>query len=355
MLSKLDDVMRQQRSNRSMKKSNAAIFLVFVALLFGCMYALFYYVKVSNTVVSILNVAGMVLVPFVFYVFYVKRNGGRIELIYLMFIAAMGVTYLLTPAEQKSFLQALLHWLVPLIELAAVLYISYRVYSIMKNYKLAKRHIEAHPLEIIRKVLSPMLGTGALLEIVMTELSVFYYSIGIWLRKPALPEHGCFTYHKQSQVKPIVIVFIVIIIVETVGLHFLVSIWSDILAWIMTAINVYGIVYMIAFKNSFRFLPILLDDNDLRIRLGFQCDINIPLHSIESIDIAKEIGIGEKIPKDVYMAYLRFDTPQFQIRLKEPVAVKGAFGISKQISSVIVRVDEPQLFTTQLSQLRKAL
>lgn len=354
-MSKLDDVKQQQRSNRSMRRSHAAIFLVFAALLFGCMYALFHYVKVSDTVVSILNVVGVVLVPFVYYIFYVKRSGGKIELIYMIFIAAIGVTYLLTPVEQKGFLRALLHWLVPLIELAAVFYIVYRVYSIMKNYKLAKRHNEAQPLEIMRNVLSPMLGSGALLEIVMTELSVFYYSIGISFRKPALPEYGCFTYHKQSQIKPIIIVFIVIIILETVGLHFLVSIWSDILAWIMTAINAYGIVYMIAFKNSFRFLPILLDDNHLRIRLGFQCDINIPLHNIESIGTAKEIGIGEKIPKDVYMAYLRFDTPQFQIRLKEPVAVKGAFGLSKQISLVIIRVDEPQLFTTQLNQLRKVL
>lgn len=93
-----------------------------------------------------------------------------------------------------------------------------------------------------------------------------------------------------------------------------------------------------------------MDENHLRIRLGLQCDINIPLHSIESIETAKEHGIGDKVPKDVYMAYLRFDTPQYQIRLKEPVAVKGSFGISKSYSVIIFRVDDPQPFITQLNQ-----
>jgi len=58
---------------------------------------------------------------------------------------------------------------------------------------------------------------------------------------------------------------------------------------------------------------------------------------------------------DVLQQRLRFDTPQFQIQLKEPVAVKGSLGISKYISMVVIRVDEPQLFTTQLSLFRKAL
>jgi len=348
-LSKLDDVIQQLEVGKSFKRNRATIFLVFLGLMFGSMYILFHYLTVSDVVVVILNIAGMTIVPLLYYVLCVRPSNGKIEFVYILFVAAVGATYLVTPSEQKDFLQALLRWLVPIVEFVIVLYVIYRIYSIVKSYKLMRSNKADQPMEIMREVLRPLLGRGVLLDIVITELSVVYYAVVIWFRKPVLPVHGSFTYHKQSQIKPIVIVFIAIIMLETVGLHFLLSIWSDVVAWITTAINGYAIVYLIAFKNSFRFLPILLDDNRLQIRLGLQCDINIPLHSIESIETAKEFGIGDKVPKDVYMAYLRFDTPQYQIRLKEPVEVKGSFGISKSYSVIIFRVDEMQPFISQLN------
>jgi len=46
-------------------------------------------------------------------------------------------------------------------------------------------------------------------------------------------------------------------------------------------------------------------------------------------------------------AYLRVDTPQFEIKLNEPLKMKRFLG-EASIASVVMRVDEPQAFKAQL-------
>lgn len=125
-----------------------------------------------------------------------------------------------------------------------------------------------------------------------------------------------YTKHKESQIKTIVIVCIVIILIESVALHVLVKMWSDVLAWILFALNAGSIVYMIALYLSYQKLPIQLNESTLTVRCGFQNKIDIPLNRIASIEAAKEVELGEKVPKDRLLAYLRVDTPQFEIKLR---------------------------------------
>lgn len=80
---------------------------------------------------------------------------------------------------------------------------------------------------------------------VLTEINVFYYSLCIWFKKPNINEAGAFSYHKTSQIKTIVMLFSVLIIVEGVLIHFLLQRWSEIIAWIVTVLNIYGILYII--------------------------------------------------------------------------------------------------------------
>jgi len=347
-MSKLDPIMQHQQSNRSVNRRMIMIFLFVSALFFGSMYISFHQLKVNDMTVNIFNVLGIVLLPLLYYMLIVKPKNGKAGFTYIIFIASIACTYWITPVEQKEFLKTLLRWLIPLLEVVIVLYIAIRLYFIIKRYKLARNNNEAQPMDSLHEALVPLLGKGALLEIVMTEIKVMYYSIGVLFRKPSLPQDSYYTYHRHSQIKPIVIVFIIIITLEAVGLHFLLSMWNDIIAWIALVLNAYAILYLIALSNSFRYLPNLLHNDRLHIRLGIQCDISIPLHSIQSIDKAKEIGLGEKQPKDLYIAHLRFDTPQFHIQLKEPINVKGSYGISKTISAIVLRVDEPQSFLDHL-------
>jgi hypothetical protein len=63
------------------------------------------------------------------------------------------------------------------------------VYSIIKSiirYKGNNKSKENDFLEIARISLEPKLGNGFVLGAILTELSVFYYSIVVWFRKPIM-------------------------------------------------------------------------------------------------------------------------------------------------------------------------
>lgn len=207
------------------------------------------------------------------------------------------------------------------------------------------------PSDIMRKILLPILGKGIVLEIVLAEISIIYYSLIVWFKKPQTPDVTFFTYHKDSQIKIVTIVFTVIITLELVALHFLISNWSQLLAWISVVLNIYGILYLIALNNSVRYLPHLLGSDTLLIRLGFQSSISIQLDNIESFGGAKPVELGAKVPKDMYVAYMRLDEPQFEIRLKQPMQMLGSYGTKKDITSVVMRVDNPQKFEAELKRL----
>ena len=186
------------------------------------------------------------------------------------------------------------------------------------------------------------MGSGFVLEAILTELSVFYYSIVGWFRKPTVIENEkVYSYHKTSQIKTIVIVFSILITLEGILFHFLIQLWSDVAAWIFTILNIYALLYMIGLYNSVRFLPHIIYFDKLIIRLGYQSSIELDIRNIESIQTAKKQGgIGGKY-KETYYAMLNMDSPQYEIILKEPALMKSSYGRKKHVKTVVFRTDEP--------------
>ncbi|MGX9135104.1 hypothetical protein ACWV26_12150 [Rummeliibacillus sp. JY-2-4R] len=234
------------------------------------------------------------------------------------------------------------------------------VYSIIKiiiRYKENNKSKENDFLEIMRITLAPKLRNVFLLELILIELSVFYYSIVAWFRKPTVIENKkVYYYHKTSQIKTIVIVFSTLITLEGIFFHFLIQIWSDMVAWIFTILNIYAFLYMIGLYNSVRLLPHIIYFDKLIIRFGYQSSIELDIKNIESIQTAKKQGgIGEKVSKETYFAMLNMDSPQYEILLKEPTIVKSSYGRKKYVKTVVFRADEPMKIVEEINSLKLSL
>src|SRR5699024_5865175 len=185
---------------------------------------------------------------------------------------------------QNEFFNQILVWLIPILEVSIVILVLYSIAKSVIHYNKNTKNKHHHFLEEIRKSLEPKLGRGFILEAVITELSVIYYSILIWFRKPYVDlKQDSYTYHKNSQIKMIVILFSILIVVEGALLPFLIQRWSDIFAWIFTVLNIYALMYMIGLYNSVKFLPHYFNGNKLIIRLGFQSSVEIDVDNIENI------------------------------------------------------------------------
>ncbi|MGG0813443.1 hypothetical protein ABE142_12310 [Paenibacillus alvei] len=187
-------------------------------------------------------------------------------------------------------------------------------------------------------------------SIVSDVRRMFYFSIVIWMIKPSKERGELFPYHQHSQFKTMAIFLSILLVIEGVLFHFLVLMWSQLAAWLLSAINIYGTFYMMALYNSAKYLPHLIKGNRIIIRCGYLNSIEVSLDNVAEIQKAKEINMGEKIPKDVRYAVLIFDTPQFEIVLKEPVETKNLLGRTILIRSIVFRCDNPEAMLLMLNQ-----
>ncbi|WP_404460595.1 hypothetical protein [Sutcliffiella horikoshii] len=244
-----------------------------------------------------------------------------------------------------------LFWLVIALEACIVTYI---IFSVIKSIIGFKHKSREDFSSNIREVLGQKLGKSFLIEFVITELNVFYYSLLVWFGKSRTADQNgkAFTYHRSSEMKTFIIVFTILIIGEGVLFHYLLQKWNEVIAWIFTILNVYGILYLVGFYNSAKYLPHLITQEKLIIRLGFQSSITLDIANIKQINRAKEIELGMKIPKSTYYSLLKLDTPHYELTLKEPVEMKGSYGIKKKVDKVVFRADDREAILEEINLVK---
>ncbi|WP_180954649.1 hypothetical protein [Bacillus sp. V5-8f] len=337
-----------------MKKSYVPILLSLLLIFIGVSYFILRLNNVSDVLVVLLTLSLIILPPISIYLLLIRSSSMPKILVYLSFIACLGVSYLIIPSSQKYFYNPILVWFIPFLEVTIVISM---VYSFIKSIILYKEGKGNDFLEITRMSLEPKLGNGFVLGAILTELGVFYYSLIGWFIKPAGTENEkVYSYHKTSQIKTIVILFSILITFEGVLFHFLIQLWSEVFAWIFTILNMYALLYMIGLYNSVRFLPHIVSFNKLIIRFGYQSSIESDIRNIESIKRANEKDeFFEKQPKETYYAMLNIDSPQYEIFLKEPALMKSAYGRKKYVKSVIFRADNPTKLIEDISSNSKSL
>ncbi|MEK4081556.1 hypothetical protein [Solibacillus sp. FSL K6-1126] len=307
--------------------------------------------NISDLVVIVITLVLVILCPLSIYLLLIRPRTLPKLFIYLSFILCLGATYFIIPPFQRDFLNKILVWLIPFVEISVIVLVIYSIVKSIISYKRINSNESYNFLEVTKMSLEPKLGSGFVLEAVLTEIGVFYYGILVWFKKPYIKENEVFTYHKTSQIKTIVIVFSFLIAIESVLFHLLIQLWSDIAAWVFTVLNIYALFYMVGLYNSSRFLPHVINRDKLTIRLGYQSSIELDISNIESIKDAKQVGFGDKIPKETYYSLLNIDTPQYELFLKEPVLMKGSYGKRRYVKTVIFRSDEPNRIINRINSI----
>jgi hypothetical protein len=184
-------------------------------------------------------------------------------------------------------------------------------------------------------------------DLAVKDFAIYYYAFFVWFKKPAVNKELSFTYHKNSDIKIFVIIALIIGMIEVVAVHILLSHWNTIIAWVITVLSIYGLVYLVGLYNSVRYLPILIEDNHMFIRIGFQSSLRVNFENIESLESVRA-NYEEKAKKEKKTTYnaivLRTNIPQFEVTLKKQVPQNGLFGVARQISTVYIMVDDPRGF-----------
>ena len=106
-----------------------------------------------------------------------------------------------------------------------------------------------------------------------TEISVVYYGFLKW--KADKYSKNQFTYHKSNGLVSMIAGFTLVICIETVALHSILTNWNLIIGWIITFLSAYTALQFFALAKSVVFRPhqIDIDTNSVGLRFGYFADL----------------------------------------------------------------------------------
>ena len=123
-------------------------------------------------------------------------------------------------------------------------------------------------------------GNGYAARAVAFEIAIIYYAFSGWRKRAP----AGFTVHQRSGWSTVIGVFIFLIAVESIGAHLVVQMWSVKAAWIVTTLDLYGILWLLGDFQALRLRPTRIENDTLVLNYGLRWRAEIPLSAIAAIE-----------------------------------------------------------------------
>jgi hypothetical protein len=314
----------------------------------------------------------VIILPLALYFFGFKKRVSWLVLCAFVFWGLLLSNWMI-PNEANAYLTYFNHSVILLeagiilVEVFLFAAIVKRFPLLIKNYKNEKS-VHYHFLlcfsEAVQRSFSfkneRLNKFSFILRVLATDLAAIYYSLFSWRKKAPQLEHEkgqTFTFHKDGSYLGVFFMLVHAMVIEIVAVHILVSQFSHIAAWIVTALDVYFLLFIISDYQAIRLSPVVLDSKGIHFQKGIRLYGFVPWEQV------KEIEENTLSPKEVEQELnsielalhgLERDNIPFVIRLKEQVEISRIFGIKKPITSIYVKMDEAHTFnSTVRSYLKK--
>jgi len=272
--------------------------------------------------------------PLLWWLFAVRPGrAGAVTLIPL-FLIGVAIAARIMPATQHAFVDQLRFIAAPL-DLVTMALVARRV------ARIRRLDSSGDPIERIERACAELFGKGPAARAVAFEIATIDYAFRGW-RKPA--PRG-FTVHQRSGWATIVGVFVLLIAIESVCAHLLVQLWSVKAAWIVTALDVYGVLWLLGDYQALRLRPTRIEDDTLQLNYGLRWRASIPLDAIASVETVRSESDWKR--KSVLkMAML--DEPRLIIRFKTPQTAHGLAGLIRTFEAVAILADDDDGFAAAM-------
>jgi hypothetical protein len=136
--------------------------------------------------------------------------------------------------------------------------------------------------------------------------------------------------------------FLLVIAIETVVVHLLLRRWSVVAAYVLTAISVYSMFWLVGDFRAMGRLPLVLDGEQILVRTGLRFQAVIPLGEVRTVTLPSWREIPQRAPD--YWNFARPGEPNVVLELAHATTVTMMFGLHRAASRVGVRLTEPERF-----------
>jgi uncharacterized membrane protein YidH (DUF202 family) len=288
----------------------------------------------------------MVTFPVLYYFIIIRPLKTSARRLFVVISLCSVVAYLVLPQQQKGYILQLRK----LSALAELLFIIYAITKFNKLRTFYKMHQATLPDPIynLRSAMADVLGDSLAIKIIASELAVLKYGLLFWQKEQSgLKESRSFSTHKEIGYIAIWCILIVAVMVEVVAFHLLLLKWSYIAAMVVTILTLYGVVFFIADLSAIVKRKVQLNNEHILLRTGLRWRAQTNLTNISSLT---------KITNDYHS-----DDPYFRggiiktggnllITFKHPIRVDKLYGSSKEFSSILMNIDDYELFADMIDQ-----
>ncbi len=250
-------------------------------------------------------------------------------------------------SHSNPILQIIKTWISPLVESFVIFIIGRKFYVANKKAKAANGN-KVDFLIHCRSVLFQVLGSEKAANIISSEVAVMYYAFFSGKEK-SIDYKTKFTSYKENGLLLILGVILSIFLIETTGVHFLISLWSKTTAWVITGLSLYTCIQLFAHIRAIKARPIIIKTDSFEVHNGLAGDACIQFDNIEKIEMSNKKPTGRE---SIKISLLKgVESHNIVVYLKTPIEVTKIFGIKKQTDTVLFCVDKPKVFTNIVSTL----
>jgi len=150
---------------------------------------------------------------------------------------------------------------------------------------------------------------------------------------------------------PLVVGISMVILVETLALHVFLNRWQPVAARAMTLVSLASVLWLVQDDRALARLPVEVDDETVNLRCGRRFAVKVPRADIAEVRQLTWRDVPSRGPG--YLKGSGFAQPNVAVRFTEPLAVK-IFGVTKQVSTVGLRLDDPAGFVAALQEPERA-
>ncbi|HLJ49337.1 MAG TPA: hypothetical protein VKU01_25160 [Bryobacteraceae bacterium] len=271
----------------------------------------------------------LITVPALFY-FLVVRAGfsSWMTLVLVFFAGARAAGFILTAPEQ-AYLPAL-RWLGVPLEL-------WIIASIVRRFRRMDRSGDS--VTRIRAASQALFRYEWLSRLFASELEVLYYALFSGRARPDTRDgYRAFSYGEASGFGMFILIIGAGIFFESVPVHLILHRWSAVAAWIMTALDVYGLIWLVAIGRALRLRPILVGEDRVLIRVGLIWEVEFRRDQVAHCH--RVAGPPPNRREPGYLSAVVLNEPQWLIELKEPVTAHGLLGRRREVTRIGLAVDE---------------
>lgn len=287
----------------------------------------------------------VVAVPVLFYLLVVRTMRLPAVTLVPVFLASLFGATLVLPEEHRRYLDLLGRLVVPA-ELLLLGYVALRI----RRGGPAPAAGRGDVLDRLRAVLRRLLPSPLAANAVAHEAALLGYALLAWRARPDVREGELgFSSHRRNGYGGVLAAAALMVGVETVAVHLLVERWSATAAWALTALSLYGLVWLLGHFQAVRLRPVLLAPDALHVRIGLLWSVRVPYGEVASMGAAGAGSPARRAPG--YLHAVTLGPARLLVELREPVPVDGLYGYVKRgVRRIGLAVDDRERFRAELER-----